>query len=168
MNAEAARLHEIERAPVELRRVALHAEVAQPKDDGVRVLIADEHDELIRLLLVSVADDVRAGFIEAEHDEVLFHFAEIQRAQELAHEVAHEAEICGMAGKFDFALHCRLKTSSVRSSLGSAFWRCCSSPRFSASTTSVVVRNGCERSRMTPERSSNSSAGSNDSVSPSV
>jgi len=46
-----------------------------------------------------------AGLVQAEHDQILLRVGECQGLEKLPDEIANQAEICGVAGKFDFALH---------------------------------------------------------------
>ena len=105
MNAESARLDEIERATLQPVRVTLRAEIAQTKDDTVFTLLTDETDKLVGFLMVGVTDYVRARFVESQHDQILLHFGKTERFQKLPDEIADQAKITWMTGKFDFALH---------------------------------------------------------------
>jgi len=59
VDAEASGLHEIERTALEFFRLRLHSEIAQPEANAGVDLFADQADELVRFVMVGVADDVR-------------------------------------------------------------------------------------------------------------
>src|SRR4029434_8122319 len=97
----------------------LFTEITQAKHDAVVETLADQPHQLICAVSISVANDVGESLVEAENHEVLLRVREICADEKFAHEVAHEAEISGMACEFNLASHWQPKTSSVRSSCGS-------------------------------------------------
>ena len=105
MQAEAAGLDDIERARGNFVRLELHPVIAQPEANGVFQSLARKADHVGFFEIVSVADDVRAGLVNAENDHLGVVFRKLRVARKLPHDVSHHPEICRMAGELDFVFH---------------------------------------------------------------
>src|SRR3954465_16048060 len=55
--------------------------------------------------MISVTNDVRARFIDAEHHKRAFSFRKRIAVEEGANDVPHQREISGVAGELHFLLH---------------------------------------------------------------
>jgi hypothetical protein len=106
VEAEAAGLDGIEGTAGPLGGgVAVIAVIAEAEAEGGVELLAGEADEASLLVLVDVANDVGAGFIDAEDDELDLGRGEAGIDGELPDEVADSAQVCGMTREFDLPLH---------------------------------------------------------------
>ena len=123
VKTQAAGSPRIEGTADKLRWFAWRSEIAQSKDDLIPGQLADEVNRMIGCVTVRVADDVGAGLIETENDQVLLAGRQRNGSEKSADEFAHEAEVPRMAGKFEFAFHYNPSTRMVRSSCGGASCR---------------------------------------------
>ncbi|MGC3989286.1 MAG: UvrD-helicase domain-containing protein [Chthoniobacteraceae bacterium] len=124
MHAEPAGAYRVERAGNDLRRVALHAEVAQAKAQPGFQLLAGEDDGPRVVEQVGVANDVGTRLVDAQHDERDVLRGPFAIGEKAGHKLAGGREIGGVADEFKTAFHRNPRARMVRSSWGSARPRC--------------------------------------------
>lgn len=105
VDAQAAGLDKIQGATLELIRLRLAAEITQTKADTAIERFADEADELIRLLMVRVANDIGAGFVEPQHHQILIQLGKGKVLEKLPHEIPNQGKVRRMTRKLDLAPH---------------------------------------------------------------
>lgn len=101
MEAETARLDEIVRAAAHFLRRFLFAVVTQTHPHAAAQSLAAERDGLVVAQSIRVADDVRAGLVNAEHHQRPLFFRERIIREEAADELPHRREIARVAAELE-------------------------------------------------------------------
>jgi hypothetical protein len=79
----------------------LHAIVPKSHPHTIVSDLEREGDQLIVTQFVSVSDDIRTRFIHTQHHQSPFPFRNGHTVKKMAHEIAHQREVAGVARKLE-------------------------------------------------------------------
>src|ERR1700757_4699637 len=94
-------LDHIMRAAFHLMRKDLFAVVPQPHANAFAQSFHSQRDQLIVAQTVSVSDNVRACFVDAEHHQQPLSFGEWIAIEKIPHAVAQQSKVRGMTAELD-------------------------------------------------------------------
>src|SRR6266446_5392871 len=101
IQAEPARFDHIMGTASHLVRRDLLTVIAQTHSNTFAQAFHRQGDELIVAQLISMANDVGAGFIDSEDHQHSLFFGERISVEKVSHETAHQGEISGVAAELD-------------------------------------------------------------------
>jgi hypothetical protein len=123
MQSEAARFDQIMRTARHGMRRYVFAIIPQPHPDALAQSLKREHDQLIVTQMISVPDNIGAGFIDAEHYQDAFLLGKRIGLEELANEFAHERKVGGVTAELDLLFHRTKETAQYRRAMISSLQR---------------------------------------------
>jgi hypothetical protein len=82
----------------------LYAVIAQPQPNAIPQPLERKRNQLVVAQMVSVPNNVRAGFVYTQHHEGAFLLGQRVRIEESTDEFSHRSEVARVARKLDFLL----------------------------------------------------------------